>query len=132
MAVVLSFGYIKNQSGDKGSVFWPDLEFNIQRINDHSHNGVNSTRLDSTSIDPITQTVPNTGWASLGDGNFKQTITVLAGVNLDKKVPIIFDALKEHDQKLDLINNSYYIETIGVDPQFQGLGGGRLIIEESI
>ena len=93
MAVVLSFGYIKNQSGDKGSVFWPDLEFNIQRINDHSHNGVNSTRLDSTSIDPITQTVPNTGWASLGDGNFKQTITVLAGVNLYKKVPIIFDAL---------------------------------------
>jgi hypothetical protein len=89
MAITLSFGYIKNQTGDKGSVFWPDLEFNIQRINDHSHNGVNSAKLTTASIDALTNNVLAAGWEPVVDqlGTFKQTVTSPAGVNLDKHYP---------------------------------------------
>ena len=88
MAITLSFGYIKNQTGDKGSVFWPDLEFNIQRINDHSHNGVNSAKLTNASIDSITQNILAAGWAfDVPSAAYKQTITVPAGVDLNKHYP---------------------------------------------
>lgn len=88
MAITLSFGYIKNQTGDKGSVFWPDLEFNIQRINDHSHNGVNSAKLNNASIDSITQNILAAAWVSDVDpGTYKQTVTVPAGVDLNKHYP---------------------------------------------
>jgi hypothetical protein len=87
MAITLSYGYIKNQTGDKGSVFWPDLEFNIQRINDHSHNGVNSAKLSNASIDSATQTINAGAWVSVAGGTFKQTVTVPAGVDLNKHLP---------------------------------------------
>lgn len=87
MAITLSYGYIKNQTGDKGSVFWPDLEFNIQRINDHSHNGVNSAKLSNDSIDPLTQTINAGAWTAVAGGTFKQTVTVPSGVDLNKHYP---------------------------------------------
>jgi hypothetical protein len=89
MAQTLSFGYIKNQTGDKGSVFWPDLEFNIQRVNDHTHNGVNSAKLGNASIDPSTQQVLPAAWVAVVDqtGTWKQTVTVPAGVDLNKHYP---------------------------------------------
>lgn len=86
MAITLSFGYIKNQTGDKGSVFFPDLEFNIQRINDHTHNGVNSSKLTNAAIDSATQNILAAAWV-LVSGEYKQTITVPAGVNLSKHYP---------------------------------------------
>lgn len=89
MAITLSYGYIKNQTGDKGSVFWPDLEFNIQRVNDHTHDGVNSAKLSNASFDSAVQTLVAANWVAVVDelGTFKQTVTVPAGVNLDKHLP---------------------------------------------
>jgi hypothetical protein len=86
MAVTLSYGYIKNQTGDKGSVFFPDLEFNIQRVNDHNHNGANSSKLTNSAIDSATQTLLAAAWSFVVD-EYKQTVTVPSGVDLSKHCP---------------------------------------------
>jgi hypothetical protein len=94
MALTLTYGYIKNESGDRGSDFFPDLEFNIQRINDHNHNGVNSAPIAITAIEGIDQTVLAAGWAAVAGqtGTYKQTVTVPTGIDLDSHYPRIKDA----------------------------------------
>lgn len=66
----LSNGYLKPDSGDRGNVFFPALENNIQRLNDHTHNGSNSEKLtsealvallDSTSLVPANWTLHSSG-----------------------------------------------------------------------
>ncbi len=83
MATTLSYGYVKPQTGDKGSVFFPALEDNIDRLNDHNHNGTNSTRLSATSIDAVSQNISSASWASQGGGMYRQTVTMSAGVTFD-------------------------------------------------
>jgi hypothetical protein len=94
MAVTLSYGYIKNESGDRGSEFWPDLEFNIERINGHSHNGTDSALIPTSSIDTQVQTLLADDWEAVAGqtGTYKQTVTVPSGVNLDKHLPRFKDA----------------------------------------
>jgi hypothetical protein len=105
MALTLSFGYKKNQTGDKGSVFFPDLEFNIQRINDHDHDGVNSKKIPLSSIDVPTHTVLAAGWAAIpGElGSFSQDVTVPANVNLTRNVPRFVKALTGEILSLSVI-----------------------------
>lgn len=81
MATTLSFGYVKPQTGDKGSVFWPALEGNVQKVNDHTHNGTNSARLTSTSVVAVTATLAAEDWASEGGGTFSQTKAMPVGMN---------------------------------------------------
>lgn len=85
--ITLSYGYKKPQTGDKGSVFFPALEFDIQRLNDHTHDGANSSKLLSSSIEGVNQTSLAANWALVSNGNYTQTITVPAGIDLDKHFP---------------------------------------------
>lgn len=77
--LTLSYGYKKPQTGDKGSIFWTALEDNIQRLNDHTHNGVNSAPIPVTSISKGTATISSAGWVSQGGGVYRQEITMPAG-----------------------------------------------------
>lgn len=85
MSTTLSYGYKKPVTGDKGSVFYPDLEFDIQRLNDHNHDGSNSAILTSTSVTSVVQTVTNAGWAAVSGqpGTYKQNVTMSAGIAFD-------------------------------------------------
>lgn len=85
MSTTLSYGYKKPVTGDKGSVFYPDLEFDIQRVNDHNHDGSNSALLTSTSVQAVVQTVSSAGWAAVSGqpGTYKQTVTMSAGTAFD-------------------------------------------------
>lgn len=74
MSTTTAKGYRKPTTGDRG--WYTDLEFNIDRIDAHSHNGVDSAALPSTSITKITQDVLAASWSSLGEGNYKQTLTL--------------------------------------------------------
>ena len=77
----LTYGYLKPQNSiDYGDQFFPAMEFNIQRLNDHNHDGVNSARLSSTS-----QNILNSAWvaAPIGGGLYMQTVTMPAGFNYD-------------------------------------------------
>jgi hypothetical protein len=62
----LSYGYFKPDTGDKGSVFFPKLELNWQRVNDHDHDGVNSKKISSGSISFPTSSLPHGSWAQSG------------------------------------------------------------------
>lgn len=80
MSTTLSYGFEKPATGDKGSVFWPALEDNIQQLNDHTHNGTNSARITTASSTAVTQSVSAAGWASLSAGLYRQTVTLPAAL----------------------------------------------------
>jgi len=88
MAQTLSHGYIKLQDGDKGDTIWDGLETDIQMLNDHTHNGTNSAKLDALSSDAVVDDVLAASWAADGP-LFKQTVTVPAGMDVDT-INVIF------------------------------------------
>lgn len=82
--LTLTHGFKKPETGDKGPIVFPALEDNIQQLNDHDHDGANSEKLPSSAIDPLTQSVLAANWgASIGNGLFKQTITLPAALSYD-------------------------------------------------
>jgi hypothetical protein len=81
--LTLSFGFKKPETGDKGSVFFPALEDNIQQTNDHDHNGTNSKKLTAQSITGVAEDILAAGWVSLGGGNYRQLVNMPAGTVFD-------------------------------------------------
>lgn len=81
MSIELSYGYKKPQTGDKGSTFFPELEANIQQLNDHAHNGSNSAQIPSTNIlcvkvslsDPV---LGQPAWTFESPGKFYKEIEI--------------------------------------------------------
>ncbi len=80
MSTTLSYGFEKPATGDKGTVFWPALEDNIQQLNDHTHNGTNSARLTSPAMQATVQSVSSAGWVLIADGLYRQTVTLPAAL----------------------------------------------------
>lgn len=69
---VLDYGYKLPSNPTFGDVFWPAMEENIQKMNDHTHSGV-----DSAPIAALTANVLSTDWGSdLGNGKYAQLITL--------------------------------------------------------
>jgi hypothetical protein len=85
MSTTLSNGYIKPDTGDKGSSFFPALEANIQRVNDHTHNGTNSEKLPPTALTLETQAIVNTSWASVGNGLFSASVALPTNYLYDER-----------------------------------------------
>lgn len=83
--IVLSYGYKKPQTPDKGAVVFPAMEDNIQRLNDHNHDGTNSAALPGSSIVGVTVNIPSGSWVSLGGGHYRQSVTFPAGYSFDTK-----------------------------------------------
>jgi hypothetical protein len=81
VSTTLSYGFVQPETGDKGSVFWPALEDLIQQVNDHTHNGTNSSRLTAAALEAVSQSVSSAGWGStIGGGLYRQTVTVPAAL----------------------------------------------------
>jgi len=83
MATTLSYGFIQPQNGDKGSTWFPALNDNIQQLNDHTHDGVTSALLPSTSLTSGSVSIPSASWVLDVTGRYKQDVTVPAGYNMD-------------------------------------------------
>jgi hypothetical protein len=81
--LTLSYGFFKPQANDDALVVFPALEDNIQQLNDHSHNGVDSAQLTSASIVSVRQTISSASWALVSGGHYKQTVTLPAGFDYD-------------------------------------------------
>lgn len=88
--LTLSHGFLKPQTGDKGSVWFPALETNIQKLNDHTHNGTDSELLAATSINAGTTAILAANWVSLGGGNYRQLVTMPAGFSYDAGYSLSF------------------------------------------
>jgi hypothetical protein len=83
MSTTLSYGFKLPDTGDRGASFFPDLEANIQQINDHTHNGVNSAPLAITAVVITTQNITSAGWTLVAGGIYKQTVTMPATLTYD-------------------------------------------------
>jgi len=64
--IVLSNGYQLPEDGDLGDVWFDALESNIQRLNDHSHNGVDSEKLSTSSIEALSVTIDSGDFTLVG------------------------------------------------------------------
>lgn len=77
MSITLSYGYKKPTTGDKGSTFFPDLEADIQQLNDHAHNGSNSARIPSTNISSVKVSLDSVpSWTLETDGKWVKEIDI--------------------------------------------------------
>lgn len=82
--LTLSYGFLKPQTGDKGAPLFSALEGDIQQLNDHDHDGVNSAPLTASSIIAITANILSANWiADSVPGFFYQQITTPAGISYD-------------------------------------------------
>lgn len=66
--LTLSKGFKKPQSGDKGSVWFPALEDDIQQLNDHTHNGTDSHAISGGNITNNVVTIAAVDWVVFAPG----------------------------------------------------------------
>lgn len=85
----LSYGVKQPQTGDKGSVFFPALEDDLDYLNDHAHDGVTGVKITATNITAVTQSVLSGSWVATSGGTYRQLLTVANGKNFDD-VDIVF------------------------------------------
>lgn len=79
----LSFGYLKPETGDKGSVWFPALEDNIQQLNDHTHDGITSSKISAGAIEALTQTLTFGNWNLVVAGTYRQLVTMPGALQFD-------------------------------------------------
>lgn len=79
----LTYGFQLPETGDKGSVFFPALEDDIQQLNDHDHDGSNSTRLTAQSITAVSATIVLASWVLTAGGTYRQLVTMPPGTEFD-------------------------------------------------
>lgn len=80
---VLSFGYKLPETGDFGDVWFVAIEDNITRLNAHTHDGTNSSKITSSSISAVTQTVVSGSFGLVGT-KFEATVTAVGITNIDE------------------------------------------------
>jgi hypothetical protein len=81
--VTTSYGYRVPEAGDraKGSLGWYEsIEFDIERLNDHSHNGIDSAQLNVNSFSPFTATLAAADWVVSGSG-YSQDASTPVGID---------------------------------------------------
>lgn len=92
MPTTLSNGYKVPSRGERGDAVFDALEDNIQRTNDHTHDGVNSERLDPADFAKTTTTLALASWSAVAGqtGTYRQLLTIPAGYTLDACIPKFF------------------------------------------
>jgi hypothetical protein len=82
-----TYGYKKAEPGDTGESFFPAINFNWDRLDAHSHDGVDSTLLTISAVAITTQAILAAAWGAVDatTGLYRQTVTLptVAGAQLD-------------------------------------------------
>lgn len=110
--ITLSYGYLKPETGDKGSAFFPALEQDIQQLNDHTHNGVNSAFIASGNVTATTQALSAADWVSVAGGKYRQLVAMPGALQYDNfiigaKLTGVGDQYYPSVEKVS--SNSFYI-----------------------
>ena len=86
------YGYRVPQTGDpaKGTGGWYEsVEFDIDRVDNHNHDGTNSRLLSAAAIPTETVDILAAGWVADGP-SYKQTVTMPAAVPEVNEVSVRF------------------------------------------
>jgi len=113
--ITQSYGYITIENGDTGQPVFTALNANILRLNDHTHNGVNSAKLTITSVDGIAQNILSAAWVPTTGGYFRQVVTLPPGLTWDKftvtfNTPVL--GYQAYPTVERLSTTTYYVYTI--------------------
>lgn len=76
--LILTKGYEKPQNTDTSDAWMPAMERNIQRMNDHTHNGTDGAPVANTS-----QNILAASWVATAGGTYRQLVTVPAPYSYD-------------------------------------------------
>lgn len=81
----LSNGYLLPETGDRGNTFFPALESNIQRLNDHSHNGSDSEKLTAEAITALidSSSLIPANWSVQPNGLYRAPVTMPGSLLFD-------------------------------------------------
>jgi len=85
----LSKGFKLPDNGDFGDEWFPALEDNIQQLNDHTHNGTDSSKIASSAVEAVSSTILSGSFVDQGNGYWRATLTLPTGTDYDK-LHIIF------------------------------------------
>src|SRR3954464_10532484 len=82
--LTLTYGRQQPQNNDPSSTWFAALAANVAKDDAHTHNGGDSPRLPVNSGTPSTQAILAASWSALGNGLYKQTISLptVAGAQL--------------------------------------------------
>ena len=75
MAETLSFGYLNPEVGDSAKEWQDAINPTIQQLNDHTHDGIDSSTISPASITKFSTAILSGNWVSDGGGNFSQVVT---------------------------------------------------------
>jgi hypothetical protein len=76
---VLSYGFKNPDNGDKGSLWFPALNFNIVQLNNHNHDGVTSSLIPASNISAGSVTILSANWTLVSTGKYTQSVSLPAG-----------------------------------------------------
>jgi hypothetical protein len=85
--IVLSYGFQQPENGDPGSVWFPALNADIQKMNDHNHDGTNSSLLNLSSFTGGVVNALAANWVLDVPGRYKQLLVTPTGYNYDDFTP---------------------------------------------
>ncbi len=112
--LTLTYGYKKPEDTDWGSIFWDALAYDIQRLNDHSHDGSNSASISAGSFLVSTQAISAANWIATSGGQYRQLLT-MPGLftydtrNISFRIATTGEIL--HIETLKAAANTYYVYT---------------------
>lgn len=85
---LLSYGFQKPEDNDTGDILFPALQENWQKVNDHTHDGVNSARV---AKERLQITAGNWNSAPVPLAPYTTTIQLPEGMTFDNTVIIVTD-----------------------------------------
>jgi len=89
--VILSKGYKKPETGDFGDVWFPALEYNTERVNSHTHNGLDGEKISGIDLIAFSLVVQSSSFAQQPSGEWRATVTVPNGELVDSCVVTVKD-----------------------------------------
>ena len=74
------YGYEIPEAGDESSTEWqPGITKNWERLNNHSHNGIDSAKIAFANIQKVSTLVYQADWVATGNGDYSAIVNLPAG-----------------------------------------------------
>lgn len=99
--IILSKGWKLPETGDFGNTWFPALEDNINQLNTHNHDGVNSEKVSGVSVTATKLTVLTASFTLQSPGVYRASLTVPSGGLVDNVKPVVKDPTTKNILHLD-------------------------------
>jgi hypothetical protein len=84
---MIQLTYLKvPEAGDRGSVFCPAVSGNFETLNDHTHDGLTSRKIESHSLAKGLVAISADSWIIDEGGDYMHEVTLPTGYEYDKCV----------------------------------------------